>query len=274
MKLRLALAQMRVEGGRKSGNLARALDRIGEAAGRGAQMVVLPEAMTLGWTHPVSDDGPDEVPDSPTLHALRAAARRGGLYVCTGLIERQGGRIFNSAVLIDPQGEVILHHRKLNELGIGHAAYELGDRLGVVDTPFGRIGVMICADAFARGQVIGRTLGYMGARVILSPCAWAVPAGHDNLAEPYGQLWKDNYGPVARDFRLWMVGVSNVGWIEQGPWAGRKCIGCSLVVGPDGEPVLQGPYGVEADVLLDVELEVEPAPARGDGWAERWGRPG
>ena len=94
----------------------------------------------------------------------------------------------------------------------------------------------------------------MGADLILSPCAWAVPADHDNRKEPYGQLWRDNYGPVARDFRLWIAGASNVGWITAGPWQGRKCIGCSLVVDPSGKPVLEGPYGPDAETILNVDI--------------------
>jgi predicted amidohydrolase len=174
------------------------------------------------------------------------------------LVERADGAIYNAAVLISPEGRVCLHHRKIHELEIAHACYAPGNRLGVVDTPLGRLGVMICADAFAPGQVISRTLGLMGADIILSPCAWAVPPEHDNAKEPYGQLWRDNYGPVARDFRLWIAGVSNVGPINTGPWAGRKCIGCSMLVGPDGKVALQGPYGENAETILYAEIALKP----------------
>ena len=137
-------------------------------------------------------------------------------------------------------------------------------------TPLGTFGVMICSDAFARGQFVSRTLGLMGAQIILSPCAWAVPADHDNAKEPYGRLWLDNYCSVARDFRLWIVGVSNVGRLEDGPWKGRRCIGASLVVGPDGRQLLMGPYGHAADTILYVDITPEPRPARGDGWERIW----
>ena len=113
---------------------------------------------------------------------------------------------------------------------------------------------MICADGFAPGQSISRTLGIMGASVILSPCAWAVPHDHDNERDPYGQLWLDNYCPVAREFGLSIVGVSNVGPITAGPWQGRKCIGNSLVIGRDGGEVARGPYGERAEVMLVQEL--------------------
>jgi predicted amidohydrolase len=270
MPFKLALIQMLVESGRKEANLLRAQRLITEAGNAGAQLVVLPEAMSLGWTDPAGEEEADAVPDGFSCATLCETAKRHRLYLCSCLVERAGQRIFNSAVLIDPDGALLLHHRKLNELEIGHKFYSLGERLAVARTPLATLGVMICADAFARGQVISRTLGYMGADVILSPCAWAVPADHDNQKEPYGKLWRDNYRPVARDFRLWIAGVSNVGWLTGGPWKGRKCIGCSLVIGPAGETVLQGPYGADAEKILYVIVEPQPRPARGDGWEKLW----
>lgn len=267
---KLALIQMRVEGGRKTANLARAIGRLAEAAQHGTQVAVLPEALNLGWTHPAATTEADAIPEGDFCAALRQVAGEHGLYVCAGLVERAGQQVFNAAVLIGPRGDVLLHHRKLNELAIGHACYAQGDRLGVAATPLATFGVMICADAFARGQVISRTLGLMGADLILSPCAWAVPADHDNAREPYGQLWLDNYRPVARDFRLWIAGVSNVGWLTAGPWQGRKCIGCSLLIGPDGQTVVQGPYGEDAETILYAHIQLVPRPARGDGWESVW----
>ncbi|RME90522.1 MAG: carbon-nitrogen hydrolase family protein [Verrucomicrobia bacterium] len=267
---RLAMAQMRVEGGRPAANLARAEACIAEAARGDAHAVLLPEALDIGWTHPDARRLAAPIPEGEPCRRLAEAARRHRLHVVAGLTERAGDRVFNAAVLLGPDGRLLLLHRKLNELEIGHGCYDQGDRLGVVETPLGVIGVMICADAFAPGQVVSRTLGLMGAEVILSPCAWAVPADHDQAREPYGALWRENYGPVARDFRLWIAGVSCVGPIPAGPWAGRKCIGCSLLVGPDGQPRHQAPYGEAAEVLEVVEVRPIPRPARGDGWVRLW----
>lgn len=251
---RLALVQMRVEPDARDRNLARAVARIETAARAGADVVLLPEALPLGWMAAGSRDLADEVPAGPTCAIFREAARRVGVYICTGLVERCGNRVFNAAVLIDGTGRICLHHRKVNELAIAGECYDRGDRLQVVRTPWGVWGLMICADAFAPGQVISRTLGLMGAEVILSPCAWAVPPDHDNQRDPYGKLWRDNYGPVARDFHLWIAGVSNVGRIGNGAWRGHGCIGCSLVVDPSGSPVVEGPYGVDAEVVLYVDI--------------------
>lgn len=257
--LRLTLAQMLVAPGRPAENLARATARIASAAARGAQAVLLPEALDCGWTHPSARELAGPIPDGPACAALREAARRHRVWVCAGLLERAGDRLFNAAVLIAPDGAVRLHHRKIHELDFARGLYACGDRLAVTDTPWGRVGLMICADAFAPGLPIGRGLGALGARLILSPCAWAVPPDHDNLREPYGRLWRDSYGPVAREHALWIAGCSNVGPVTAGVWLGWRCIGCSLVVGPDGAPHAEGPYGREAE--LDVAPAVVTAPA-------------
>jgi len=268
---RLAVIQMLVKGGCPDENCKRAVEKIHEASKNGAHVALLPEAMNLGWTHPSAKKLAEPIPDGKTCRTLSALAQKHKIYICAGLIERTPEGIYNSAVLIDKKGAVILLHRKLNELEIAHDLYRLGDRLGVVDTPLGRFGLMICADAFPRYQVISRTLGLMGADVILSPCAWAVPSDHDNEKEPYGKLWLDNYQPVARDFKLYIAGASNVGLIEQGPWAGRKCIGCSLVIAPDGSVLAKGPYGENAETILYVDITPQLRPAQGDGW-ERYFR--
>lgn len=261
----LAMAQMRVEGGNRFENLARAEDRIAAAAAKGARIVVLPEALDLGWTHPSVQALAEPIPDGSSCRVLREAARRHSIWVCAGLVERADHHRFNAAVLINDQGDVVLHHRKVNELDLAHDCYAAGDRLGVTDTPFGRMGIMICADAFVPGQPVSRTLGLMGARAILSPCAWAVPSDHDPVREPYGQLWRNHYGAVARDFRLWIAGVSSVGVLTAGPWMDRRCIGCSLLVDPSGNPVVEGPYGADADVLLMADISIEPWHRRGLG---------
>lgn len=251
----LALAQMRVDPGDREANLRRALARIDAAARDGADVVLLPEALPLGWMDATTHDQADAVPDGPTCRVFRDAARTAGIFVCTGVVERSGDQVFNAAVLIDPRGDVLLHHRKINELDIARGMYARGDRLGVAVTPWGRIGLMICADAFADGEVVSRALAVMGADVILSPCAWAVPPEHDNTREPYGDLWRSCYGTVARDFGICIAGASNVGRIASGPWQGHRCIGNSLVVGPHGAPVLEAPYGESADVVLLVRIE-------------------
>ena len=265
-EFKIALVQMRVTGGAKSDNLQRAESAIAEAAAHNASLALLPETLDLGWTHPSAKSLAEEIPHGGSCTRLSKAAKRHGIFVCGGLTERDRSQVFNSAVLIDDSGQLLLKHRKLNELEIGHEFYSQGDRLNVAQTPLGTIGLMICADGFASGQVLSRSLCYMGADLILSPSAWARPASHDNLAEPYGQIWRDAYCPVARDFSVWIASASCVGPITDGPWQGRNCIGCSMVVDAAGNQILHGPYGKNADTILYADIAVTARPARGDQW--------
>ncbi|MBR9999700.1 MAG: carbon-nitrogen hydrolase family protein [Cyclobacteriaceae bacterium] len=270
INFKLAVVQMKVDGGERSRNLERAGERIREAAANGADVLLLPEAMDLGWTDPSSLKEAQPVPGGETSDFLSAMAREYKVYICSGLTEKDGDRVYNAAVIINPDGEIMLKHRKINELDIGHPYYALGERLNVVKTRYGTFGLMICADATARDQVLTRSLAYMGADVILSPSSWAMPAGHDNEKEPYGDTWRNVYIPVARDFRVWIASSSNVGWMTGGPWKGWKGIGSSMVVDPDGKEVLLGPYGVDADTIMYVEIRPETRPGQGTTWGEFW----
>lgn len=261
---KLALAQMFVSPGEREVNLRRAIEFISRAAEAKADLILLPEALPYGWTDPSGKELAREIPEGDDYRELQAAAKRNRIYVCSGLVERTGNRLFNSGVLISPTGELLLHHRKINELAFAHEIYALGESVTVCDTPLGRMGIMICADAFIPGQVISRTLGQMGAQIILSPCAWAVPPHHDNSGTPYGQLWVDNYQPVCREFGLWIGGCSNVGVVAAGAWKGYRCIGNSLLMGPTGEIACCGSHGSSAEELMLQSVTLQ-APKRPTG---------
>ena len=271
---KLAMAQMEVEAGNLNANLDRAEKRIAEAAAHKAQIIVLPEVMDLGWTDPSARTMAYEIPDGKTCRRLREAAKKYHIYVCAGIVEKDKDKTYNAAVIINSSGKVILTHHKINELDIAHNLYDQGDKLNVVHTPLGTLGLYICADATAEGNVLSYSLGYMGADIILSPCSWAVPPDYDNKATPYGDTWKEVYQPVSKKFDLWVVGVSNVGKIVAGPWKNWDCIGSSLVYAPGGKEVLQGPYGPRADTVIYVDILLKSRPARGTKWEDYWHRQG
>jgi predicted amidohydrolase len=213
---RVGMAQILVEGGRPDANLGRAVRAIGEAPARGCRLAVLPECLNLGWTDPSARDLARPIA-GPHCEALARAARERRIYVAAGLVERAGDRLYNTAVLVDPEGHILLHHRKINELDIALDLSSIGDRLGVAETELGTIGLATCADNFVSSLAIGHVLARMGAQLILSPSAWAVDADHDDGREPYGRLWLDSYTELARLYDVTVVGVSNVGRLTTGP---------------------------------------------------------
>jgi hypothetical protein len=94
-----------------------------------------------------------------------------------------------------------------------------------------------------------------------------VDADHDNARDPYGKLWLDAYSELARLYDVSVIGTSNVGWLTAGPWKGRKCIGCSLALGPTGV-LARGPYGEAAEAVTVVEVMPRPPVGRGTGVAD------
>lgn len=256
---RLGMAQILVEGGNPVANIERATVATCQAAKLGCDIIVLPECLDLGWTDPSARELAQTIP-GPHFDRLSAAAADAGIFVAAGLVERSGTRLFNAAVLIDRRGDLLLHHRKINELDIALDLYSIGDRLGVIETELGTLGLAICADNFSSSLAVGHVLARMGAQVILSPSAWAVDADHDNRREPYGKLWLDAYSELTRLYDVTVVGVSNIGSITGGPWKGRKCIGCSLAVATQGV-IGRGPYD-EAGITC-VDIRPRPPVARG-----------
>jgi len=259
---RAGLGQILVEGGKPAANLDRAVAMIERAAKEDCRVVVLPECLDFGWTDPSARDGAEPIP-GPHSDRLAAAARANGIWVVAGLVERAGDRLYNASILFDPVGEIVLHHRKINELDIGRELYSVGDRLQVAETELGTVAIPICADNYWTSRAIGHVLCRMGAQVLLSPSAWAVVPEHDEETEPYGDDWVPPFTELATLYDATVIGVSNVGLMSGGPWAGRPCIGKSLAVGPGGEVLARGPYGVDAEALVVVEVEPRAAAAEG-----------
>src|SRR5438093_873335 len=98
----LGICQMRVVAGDPVHNRAHAAELVAEARRLGADVALLPECCDLGWTDPSSRELAEPIPGGATCRALAAAARESGLYVCAGLVERDGEQVYNAAVLIDP----------------------------------------------------------------------------------------------------------------------------------------------------------------------------
>ena len=266
--IRLAMVQMKVDGGNREANLEKARAMIEEAAGQGADMILLPEAMDLGWAHPSALTDAAPVPGGATSTMLRECARDHGVYVCSGLVEQAGNEVYNAALLISPDGEILIHHRKINVLDIAQPFYGQGRELKVVETQFGAIGVMICADGFAHQRVLSQSLCYMGADLILSPAAWALPPESSHDMELATSIWTGHYAPVARKFGVHIAGCSNVGMLTAGPWEGYSAIGNSMVVNPMGAIEAGNYFGADAERIIYHDMVLQSRPARGTDWEQ------
>ena len=142
----------------------RALGLVAEAARQGAQLVVFPEAFIGGYPKGAdfhiylgarTPQGRAEYKhyhdaavtvDGPEMAQLAEACARHQMYAVFGIIEREGGTLYCTAVYLGPQGRVIGKHRKLMPTALERLVWGFGDgsTLQAVDTPWGRLGAVIC----------------------------------------------------------------------------------------------------------------------------------
>ncbi|MEN8149533.1 MAG: nitrilase-related carbon-nitrogen hydrolase [Planctomycetota bacterium] len=174
----LGTLQMAPVFGEPETNVRRATDLI---VGSGADLVVLPELVTSGYQFADRDETlslAEPVPDGASTRAFTELARAENVLVCFGLPEIDGDKLYNTAVLVGPEGPLLVY-RKSHLFWDEFDIFTPGD-LGfpVVDLPaFGtRVGIEICFDwVFPEAT---RLLALAGAEVVLHP---------SNLVLPYCQ---------------------------------------------------------------------------------------
>src|SRR5207253_5685254 len=141
--MRVAVAQTEPKLGENERNLAVCLERLEEAVGAGAQLVVLPECAIPGYMFDSGEEAvqyAEEIP-GPSTEALADACRRLDTWCVCGLLERDGDVLHNAAVLVGPAG-LAGSYRKTHLPFLGVDRFTVpGDEFAVFDTPLGRIGV-------------------------------------------------------------------------------------------------------------------------------------
>ena len=249
--MNVALVQFRVEQSAHSSNLARAMRAIDEAANAdpAPDVICLPECCDLGWLAAKASEFAE--PGGGTFtESMGLKAREHGVFVVAGVTERDGDRLYNSAVMLDPDGDPILRHRKINIMGVAKDCYAVGDRLQVRDTILGRLALTVCADSWV--PHLTQSLAAMGAAAIFSPCAWVCKKGDEAANLEKIEAW---YKARTKECDVYLFGANAVGDVTEGPWKGRILHGNSLAYGPGGKRLARGPTNDEAIVRVEIDME-------------------
>jgi nitrilase len=243
---------------------------IAEAGSKGARLIVFPEAFIPTypdwvWRAPAWEDealfarfaDQSVVVPSAATKRLGAAARSAHSYVAMGINEREehGSTIYNTLLYFDDAGALIGKHRKLMPTGGERLVWGMGDgsTLDVYETPFGRIGGLICWENY---MPLARVAMYaQGVEIWVAP-TW------DN-----SESWLATLRHIAREGRCFVIGVapcqrgSDVPeewrgeiWGAEDDWMSR---GFSTIVDPEGV-ILAGPVS-EKEEILYAELDITKA---------------
>lgn len=259
--MKLALGQLLVEGGEPERNLQRAQKMIEKAVAQNADIILLPETLDFAWTHPSALNENQPIPGIYS-DFFCDLAKKHQLMICLGLSEKVEDKNYNTAILIDQSGQIILKHRKINLLEVEFPFYEVGQKIEVVDTSFGKIGLNICADNYGDSLHIGHTLARMGAQIILSPSSWTVDYHVTEIDEPYNEKWIKPFQLLASMHEIVIASATSVGYIVGGPYEGKKSIGKSLVINQNGV-LSEGAFNEFAGDLKIIEFEIPPSKIKG-----------
>lgn len=201
-KVRLAAVHYKPQGGKTAmDNCRQFKPLIDEAARQRADLVVLPETLTYVGVGKSYVELAEPIP-GPSTEYFGALAKKHGLYIVAGLIERDKHLVYNVAVLLDPEGKLAGKYRKVSlPRGEIEGGIAPGNEYPVFDTRFGKLGMMVCYDGFF--PEVARQLTNNGAEVI----AWPVWGCNPTLAvarasENHVYLVSSTYEDISRNWML------------------------------------------------------------------------
>ncbi|WP_322513929.1 carbon-nitrogen hydrolase family protein [Rhodopseudomonas palustris] len=269
-KLKVAAVQATTVPFDAAGATARTVALLGEAAAKGAQLAVFPEAFIGGYPKGLdfgcsigrrTPEGREDfaryvrgaitIP-GPEVDQLVAACAEHDIHAVVGVIERDGGTLYCTALYLSPGGLLGIH-RKIMPTGSERLVWGFGDgsTLTVVDTPYGRLGGAICWEHY---MPLMRAAYYAKGVQI-----WAAPTADDR------ESWVATMRHIALEGRCFVIGACQVmrrsdfpadyaSRIDAGPddWMMH---GRSVIVGPLGD-VLAGPL-VDEEGILTADIDVD-----------------
>ena len=116
VNVKVACLQMDIEIGNIEGNIEKSVGMLNEAADNGAVLIVMPEMANSGYNLASREEAfslAEDIDDSKSVKAWGKVAKDRGVYIVSGITERDGPNLYNSAVLLGPEG-LIGKYRKLH----------------------------------------------------------------------------------------------------------------------------------------------------------------
>lgn len=275
--LRVAALQVPSRNGDLEGNLARAVPRVVEAAGRGARLVLLPELLAAGYLLSPRIWEFAEPASGTTARWLAEQAKRSGVWLGSSFLEVVGNDFYNTFVLVGPDGREAGRVRKQTP-AVYEAFFMRGDSgPHRIDTPLGRIGVGICYE---------NQLGYLpqlcaagAVDLLLMPHSAPSPQRSSRYLSRQVDVYEDSLRTIAGWYAV-HLGIPVVMANKCGPWTSPIPLapfvrqrssfpGLSAIADSDGRVIAQ--LGGEAatlveDVTIDPARRRTPPPASGH-WA-------
>ncbi|MFI3313072.1 MAG: carbon-nitrogen hydrolase family protein [Eubacteriales bacterium] len=245
--MEIAMVQMMVTADQWR-NLEAAESYVAQAKRQGADLVVLPEMFVCPYDTACFPQYAQKQGDTVWI-ALQTMAKAHNIHLIGGSVpELEDGKVYNTSYVFDPQGNQIGKHRKIHLFDIDVAGGQYfkesdtltaGDSPTVFDTPWGKVGVVICFDI--RFPDLARQTVDLGAKAIFVPAAFNPTTGPAH--------WELLFRGRAVDNQCYTVGVSSAC-----PETGYQAYGHSIAVSPWGT-VLHQMDDRTGMVLVDLDMD-------------------
>lgn len=257
--IKVACIQMEPVVGRKEQNIRRSVDFIMQAAANGAKLIVLPELCNSGYVFESREEAfqlSEPVPGGETSVAWADLAARHGLHIVAGICERAGEVLYNSSIVIGPDG-YIGTFRKVHLWNEENLFFEPGD-LGfpVFKTPIGRVGTFICYDGWFSESY--RMCALQGADIVCIPTNWVPIPGQDPRREAMANILVMG---SAHTNSVFVAAADRVGTER-----GQLFLGQSLIASYTGWPI-GGPASASDEEIIYAEVNLADA-RRKRNWNE------
>ncbi len=221
-EITIATVQMKPALGESEDNLVKMSDFVSKIASQQkVDLIVFPELVTSGYELGVRFTELAQRVPGPTTNLMAQRAAEFGVYIAFGMVtkEKVESVIFNSAVLVGPEGEILGSYNKIHLRGEERMAFREGFRMPIIETEIGNIGLMLGWDlAFPE---VARSLTLEGAELI---CALG------NWETSQIQEWRTYVQARALENALYMAASNRVGEDVTLNFGGE-----SMIVGPRGK---------------------------------------
>lgn len=215
-------------------------------------LVALPEVWPRQGSATLIREAAEPIP-GPRTDRLAEVARRHHVWVHGGsVLERDGDRVFNTAVLFEREGALVATYRKIHLFDADppgavpsreSAVFSAGDQVVTAETEFGRVGLSICYDV--RFPELYRALAVQGATILFVPAAFRLETGVDH--------WAPLLRARAIEDQAFVIAAAQ--WGSWGPpGRERRNFGHSLVADPWGRVIAEAPDGVGV-TLAELDLD-------------------
>ena len=249
--------------GTTEANLARIGQRVAEAAGNGAKLVLLQELHNGAYFCQHQDvcefEHAEPIP-GPSTERLGALAKQHGVVIVGSLFERRGAGLYhNTAVVLERDGSLAGKYRKMHipdDPGFNEKFYFTPGDMGFtpIDTSVGRLGVLVCWDQWY--PEAARLMALAGAELLLYPTAIGWDPDDDQAEKDRQRnAWILSHRGHAVANGLPVLSCNRTGH-EPSP-VGRSGIdfwGSSHVLGPQGEFLAEAPADVPQVLMAEVDL--------------------